>query len=171
MGWFGGMQQRWRLRALLREAALANGGALSPGLASAVEETARVLPPPLLGPRLRSLHPRLVLVFARQRADANARLASDHWSSGGGRNVGRDVLAAEGRARAVLVDVASRRPPYRRPLTEVLERLDALIEAQRAGPGDEDGYGLATLHEIRRELAAIPEQRRASFCWELSSDR
>src|SRR5690606_272066 len=125
----------------------------------AVEETARLLTPSTLGPGLRPLHPQLMLIFARQRADANARLASDHWRSGGGRNVGMDVLAAEGRARAVLLDVAARRPPSRRPLAEVLERRDALIEAQRAGPGDADGYGVATLHEIRRELAELPETR------------
>lgn len=160
VGWCARLRARARarLRGLLRAAARANGAPLSPDLARAVEATAPALTPERLGPRLRPLRPQLVLAFARQRADADRRLASDHWRSGSGHNVGLDVRAAEARARALLLEVAARRPPSRRPLRETLERLDALIETQRAGPGDVVGYGLATLHELRRDLAELDRQ-------------
>ena len=113
------------------------------------------LKPEALGPGLRSSYPALVLVLARQLADANARLASSHWSSGGGRNVGMDVLEARGRALGVLVAVGARRPAPRRPLSEIAEALEGLIAAQRNGAGDADGYGLGTLREIQRDIALL----------------
>lgn len=155
MGWIDRMLGKRRLRSLVKTVAALKGEALSPALESAVMETARTLTPEALGPRLRPSRAALVLVFARQLADANARLASSHWSSGGGRNVGMDVLEARARAQALLVSVAARRPAPRRPLSDIVEALEGLISAQRNGAGDADGYGLGTLREIQRDIAQL----------------
>ncbi|WP_292028163.1 hypothetical protein [Brevundimonas sp. UBA2416] len=155
MGWIDRMFEKGRLRSIVRAVAALRGEALSPALESAVVDTARALKPEALGPGLRSSYPALVLVFARQLADANGRLASSHWSAGGGRNVGMDVLEARGRAMGVLVAVAARRPAPRRPLSEIAEALEGLIAAQRNGAGDADGYGLGTLREIQRDIALL----------------
>lgn len=155
MGWLEQIFEKRRLRSLVRTVAVLKGEALSPALESAVLETARALKPDALGPGLRSSYPALVLVFARQLADANTRLTSSYWSSGGGRNVGMDVLQARARAQALLVAVGTRRPAPRRPLSEIVEALDGLIAAQRNGAGDVDGYGLGTLREIQRDIAEL----------------
>jgi len=155
MGWIDRMIETRRLRSLVKAVAGLKGEALSPALESAVVETARGLKPGALGSRLRASYPALVLVFARQLADANNRLASSHWSSGGGRNVGMDVLEARARAQALVVAVAARRPAPRRPLSDIVEALDGLIAAQRSAAGDPDGYGLGTLREIQRDIAQL----------------
>ena len=155
MGWIGRIFEKQRLKSLVETVAVLRGEALSPALESAVIETARALNPDALGPRLRSSYPALVLIFARQLADANTRLASSYWSSGGGRNVGMDVLEARARAQALLVAVAARRPAPRRPLSEIVDALDGLIAAQRNAAGDPDGYGLGTLREIQRDVAQL----------------
>lgn len=144
-----------RLRSLVERVALMRGEALLPELERAVIETARILKPGAVGRRLRPFYPQLVLFFARQRADGQARLASSHWISGGGRNVGMDVLEAQAVAQNLLVRVLARRPPFRRPLSEMVEALDALIDARRNADGDPDGYGLGTLHEIQRDIAEL----------------
>lgn len=155
MGWFDRIFEKRRLKSLIKTVSALRGEALSPALENAVIETARALKPDALGPGLRSSRAALVLAFARQLADANARLASSHWSSGGGRNVGMDVLEARARALALLLAVAARRPAPRRPLSEFGEALDGLIVAQRNGAGDADGYGLGTLREIQRDIAQL----------------
>lgn len=155
MGWIDRMFETRRLRSIVKAVAALRGEALSPALESAVVDTARALKPEALGPGLRPAYPALVLVLARQLADANARLASSHWSSGGGRNVGMDVLDARARAQALLVAVAARRPTPRRPLSEFAEALDGLVAAQRNAAGDSDGYGLGTLREIQRDIAQL----------------
>lgn len=155
MGWIGRMFETRRLRSTVKAVAALRGEALSPALENAVVETARVLKPQTLGRGLRASYPALVLVFARQLADANTRLASSHWSSGGGRNVGMDVLEARARAQALLIAVAARRPAPRRPLSEFAEALDGLVAAQRNAAGDSDGYGLGTLREIQRDIAQL----------------
>lgn len=155
MGWIDRIFEKRRLRALVGRVAVLKGGALSPALENAVIETARNLNADALGPRLRASYPALVLVFARQLADANSRLASSHWSSGGGRNVGMDVLEARSRAQTLVVAVAARRPAPRRPLSEIVEALDGLIAARRSAAGDDDGYGLGTLREIQRDIAQL----------------
>jgi hypothetical protein len=123
------------------------------GLRAAIVETAAALTPKVLGPRFRPWRDELILIFARQLADATMRLSSSHWSSGGGRNVGMDVLQARGRALAALTALAGRRP--RDPLAALLAALDELMAAQRAAPGDDDGYGVATLGEIRRDVERL----------------
>jgi len=155
MGWIDRMIETRRLRSLVKAVAGLKGEALSPALESAVVETARGLKPGALGSRLRASYPALVLVFARQLADANNRLASSHWSSGGGRNVGMDVLEARARAQALLIAVAARRPAPRRPLQEFVGALEGLIAARRSAADDPDGYGLGTLREIQSDIARI----------------
>ena len=155
MGWIDRILEKRRVRSIVKAVAVLRGETLSPALESAVVDTARVLKPDALGPGLRSSYPALVLVLARQLADANARLASSHWSSGGGRNVGMDVLEARGRAQALLIAVGARRPVPRRPLSEFAEALEGLIAARRNAPGDPDGYGLGTLREIQRDIAQL----------------
>jgi hypothetical protein len=155
MGWIDRIFEKRRLRSLVERVASLRGQPLSSALESAVLETARGLKPEALGPGLRGSYPALVLVFARQLADANARLASSHWSSGGGRNVGMDVLEARARAQAVLIAVAARRPVPRRPLSDFAEALDGLVAAQQNAAGDPDGYGLGTLREIQSDIARL----------------
>lgn len=155
MSWIERLFERRRLRSLVRTAALLRGEGLSPALERAVVDTARTLEPRALGPRLRIFYPQLVLIFARQRADGEARLASSHWSSGDGRNVGMDVLEAQAVAQGLLIRLQSRRPTSRRPLSDMVEALETLIDARRTGDGDPDGYGLGTLREIQRDIAEL----------------
>ena len=127
------MLEGWRERGLVRRITGLVPAPLSPDLRTAIIETGASLTTKVLGPRFRAYRDELVLIFARQLADATRRLSSSHWSSGGGRNVGMDVYGAHGRALAALKALA----------------------AQRAAPGDDDGYGIATLGEIRRDVERL----------------
>lgn len=147
------MFARWSENRLVRRIAGLVPAPLSPELRAAVVETGAGLTAKVLGPRFRPYRDELVLIFARQLADATRRLSSSHWSSGGGRNVGMDVYFAQGRALAALKALAARRP--RDPLNALLKVLDDLMTAQRAAPGDDDGYGIATLGEIRRDVERL----------------
>lgn len=132
----------------------------SPELIKAVTATADTLTDDLLGPGLRALRPQLVLVFARQSADAARRMSCGHWTSDRGHNVGRDVLQAHDQAINLFRQALASGTSQGRPLKDTVAALDALIERQRDRPGDEDGYGLATLHEIRKDLARLQDGRR-----------
>jgi hypothetical protein len=125
----------------------------SPGLLSGADAAARALPPSLLGPHLRDRRIDLCLIFARQAADAERRLASSYFSFGGGRNVGHDVRDAHDRALRVLVNTLTEKPGS--GLADVLAAHDALIEVYRQHALDPDGYGVATLGEIRRDLEGL----------------
>lgn len=144
---------RWSQDRLVRRVSALLAGPPPPGLRAAIIETGAALTPKALGPRFRPWREELVLIFARQLADAAMRLSSSHWSSGGGRNVGMDVLQARGRALAALKTLAAQRP--RDPLDSLLKALDELMIAQRASAGDDDGYGIATLGEIRRDVERL----------------
>lgn len=61
---------------------------------SAITETATALGLRLSQGELRPLHGPIILIVARQLADANERLSSSHWTDSDGHNVGRDVLQA-----------------------------------------------------------------------------
>lgn len=159
MGWIDRVLERRRLRALMQRIARIRATPPDARLENAIAEIARAMPLKALGRRHRGLHAPLVLILARQRADANMRLSSSHFSSGG-HNVGMDVLMAEGRARVAIVASLSRKPAVRRPLSSAVTALDDLIAAQREAPGDPDGYGIATLHEIRRDLAKLALSER-----------
>ena len=154
------MFARWSERRLVRRVSELLGEPLTPRLRTAILETGASLTPKVLGPRFRPYREELVLIFARQLADATLRLSSSHWSSGAGRNVGMDVLQAHGRALAALKGLAASRP--RDPLEALLKALDDLMAAQRTSAGDDDGYGIATLGEIRRDVERlIAADRRA----------
>ncbi len=127
----------------------------SPRLSAAIEETARVLTQRRLGSGLASLRPRLILVFARQSADAAEKMASSYWTSDRGVNVGHDVFRAHQTALNTFLKVIDKRPQSRSALLDAVTAIDALIPAWRNAPGDADGYGIGTLHEIRRDLAAL----------------
>lgn len=147
------MFTRWRENRFVDRVVGLLGEPPTPRLRIAIIETAAGLTPKMLGPRFRPYREELVLIFARQLADATMRLSSSHWSSGGGRNVGMDVLQARGRALGALESLAARRP--RDPLETFLKALDDLMAAQRTSPGDDDGYGIATLGEIHRDVARL----------------
>lgn len=127
----------------------------SAALVEAIGPAADALPDALLGKDLKGLRPQLVLVFARQAADGASRLASGYWTSDRGRNVGHDVLQAQAAALAVFRQVLGAGPGVHDPLLVAVDALDQLIDRHRGQPGDEDGYGLGTLHEIRRDLARL----------------
>ncbi|MDO9586909.1 MAG: hypothetical protein Q8R45_15450 [Brevundimonas sp.] len=154
--WFGRRPSRSivaRVSELLKEPP-------APGLAGAIVSTADILTDALLGPRLKALRPQLILTFARQSADAARRMSSSHWTSDRGHNVGLDVLHAHDQALGLFRQVLTSRPGPRRPLRDTVAALDAAIERRRELPGDEDGYGLATLRELRRDLARLDHERR-----------
>ena len=94
-------------------------------------------------------------IFQRQVMDGERRLGDRHWQSGAGRNVGYDVLEATAAARRAVQPALAGSRTRRQALRRAIDYLDRLIERWRERPGDDDGYGIATLHEIRRDLAAL----------------
>lgn len=94
-------------------------------------------------------------IFQRQVMDGQRRLGDPHWQSGAGRNVGYDVLDATEAARRAVQTALTVSRTRRQALLRADDALDSLITGWRERPGDDDGYGIATLHEIRRDLAAL----------------
>lgn len=94
-------------------------------------------------------------IFQRQVMDGERRLGDPHWQSGMGRNVGYDVLEATAAARRAVQPALAGSRTRRLAFLRADDALDALIARWRERPGDDDGYGIATLHEIRRDLAAL----------------
>lgn len=94
-------------------------------------------------------------IFQRQVTDGERRLGDPYWKSGTGRNVGYDVLEATKAARSAVQTVLAGSRTRRQVLIRADDALDSLIARWRERPGDDDGYGIATLHEIRRDLAAL----------------
>jgi hypothetical protein len=94
-------------------------------------------------------------VFQRQVMDGDRRLGDPHWQSGAGRNVGYDVLEATAAARRAVQPLLAVCRTRRQLLLRADDALDTVIARWRERPGDDDGYGIATLHEIRRDLAAL----------------
>jgi hypothetical protein len=85
---------------------------------------------PWHGP-LRRHRGRIIVILARQLADANQRLGSSYWTGADGHNVGRVVYQAYG----IALGVARRA----RSLVELTETLIAASATYRGGPGDPDG--------------------------------
>ena len=105
------------------------------------------------GPDLEPFRPQIIAIFAKQRGDAEQRMASSHFQSGGGRNIGLDVLEAYNAALGCLrTCLSGQQEPN---LEDLISALDDLIDARRPSSRDKDGYGLATLGEIRRDLTRI----------------
>lgn len=94
-------------------------------------------------------------IFQRQVMDGERRLGDPHWQSGTGRNVGYDVLEAAQAARGAVRTALAGSGDGGLDPGKAVDALDALIAAWRNRPGDDDGYGIATLHEIRRDLSAL----------------
>lgn len=133
----------------LAEAMAACPPQASPHLLSAIRSTASTLgSEPWQGP-LRHHRGRIIVILARQLADANQRLSSSHWTGADGHNVGRDVFQAYG----IALGLARRA----RSLDELMETLIAASATYRSRPGDPDGYGSATLGEIERDLKALSD--------------
>jgi len=130
-----------------REALAAGPAQASPRLISAIRDTASALGPRLAGGTFRRHRGRIIVILARQLADANERLGSNYWTAGDGHNVGRDVFQAYG----VALEVARRA----RSMDELIETLAVAAAAYRDRPGDPDGYGSATLGEIERDLTLL----------------
>lgn len=119
-------------------------------LMSAITETASALGLRLSQGELRPLRGRIILILARQLADANERLGSSHWTGSDGHNVGRDVLQAYGVALGAVRGSGS--------IEALVEALASQSRAYRDRAGDPDGYGSATLGEIERDLRHLSAQ-------------
>jgi hypothetical protein len=132
-----------------REAVAACPPEASPRLMSAVRDTATALGAPLSRGNLRRHRGRIIVILARQLADANQRLSSSHWTGPDGHNVGRDVFQAYG----IALDVAR----GARSLEDLITTLSRAAAAYRERPGDPDGYGSATFGEIERDLKALAD--------------
>lgn len=123
---------------------------VSPDLMSAIRSTASALEAETWHGPLRRYRGRIIVILARQLADASQKLGSSYWTGADGHNVGRDVLQAYGIALGVTRSAGS--------LDELTETLIAASEAYRSSPGDPDGYGSATLGEIERDLKALSDE-------------
>ena len=113
----------------------------------------QVLPATLFGHRGMRHRPALILAFARQELDARTRLASPHWTSARGRNVGQDVQDACTVSLDILV--ACLKADEANPFECAISRIDAHKATLRSEHADTDGYGLGTLGEIQRALLDI----------------
>ena len=154
MGWFGGLFGKRQPSDLDAVSALLTEPP-SPRLAAAIESVARELTEARLGQGLAGLRPRLILIFARQSEDASRRLSDSHWTSDQGHNVGRDVYDAYRSALGTFLIVLDRRPRSKTPLQETIDAIEARKPPLRIAPADPDGYGLATLGEIQRDLSRL----------------
>ena len=119
-------------------------------LMSAIRNTASALGTEVWRGPIRRHRGRIIVILARQLADANQRLSSSYWTGADGHNVGEDVFQAYGIALGVV-----RRA---RSLEELIAALIAASAAYRSRPGDPDGYGSATLGEIERDLKVLSDQ-------------
>ena len=130
-----------------REAVAAGPPRASPRLIAAIRDTVAALEPQLSRGALQRHRGQVIVILARQLADANERLSSNHWTGANGHNVGRDVLQAHGVALTVVRKARS--------MDELLESLADASADYRGQAGDPDGYGSATLGEIERDLKAL----------------
>jgi hypothetical protein len=94
-------------------------------------------------------------IIQRQIMDGERRTGDPYWQSGGGRNVGYDVIRAAQDAERVVKTALAGSQTRDLALRRAVDALDAWIVRWREQPGDDDGFGIATLHEIRRDLAAL----------------
>jgi hypothetical protein len=92
-------------------------------------------------------------IFQRNVMDGERRLGDPQWQSGTGRNVDYDLLEATEAARRTFETALAAAMTRRRVLRRAVDAMDSLITGWRERPGDDYGYCIATLHEIRRELA------------------
>jgi len=154
MGWFGGLFGKREPSALEAVSALLTGPP-SPRLAEGIDAVARELTQARLGKGLARLRPQLILTFARQSEDAARRLSDSYWTSDRGHNVGQDGYYAYRAALGVFLKVLDRRPRSKTPLQDTVAAIEALKPPLRIEPADPDGFGLATLGEIQRDLSRL----------------
>lgn len=121
---------------------------LAPDEAAAVRSMARALPRSLFGRELAFARAEVVWAMARQKVDGERRLADPRGAGGPGRAVAWAHMRGLGALQRGLAEG---------PAETAAERIDGmlarLITAAREDPQDADGYGLATLHEMRWDIA------------------
>jgi hypothetical protein len=95
-------------------------------------------------------------IFSRETEDGNTKRGSIFWTHNG-RNVGGDVLTALVEAKHCL------KTPEATSLTlsEAIARLEAAHDRYRLGYEDEDGFGSATFHAIRRTFYELASRHGA----------
>ena len=150
LNWLKAQRARRAIREARQEALGACGPRPPRHLMSAITATATDLGPRLSRGELRPLRGQIILILARQLADANERLRSSHWTGSDGHNVGRDVLQAYGLALGVVRGSGS--------IEDLIDTLASQSTAYRDRVGDPDGYGSATLGEIERDLRHLSAQ-------------
>jgi len=148
--WLKTQRLRRAIQESRREACEASPKRPSQPMMSAMKETSSALGLSLSGGPLRRLRGRIILILARQLADANERLNSSYWTGPDGHNVGQDALQAYGVALEVVRKAGS--------LPDLIESLTVQSAAYRGRAGDPDGYGSATLGEIERDLRNLAAQ-------------
>lgn len=86
----------------------------------------------------------------REHKDAEEKLANpDYW-----RDVGTHVSRAAVKCEAVLLPIPEGGPDQAY-YDRVLPALDAVVQEFRDDDRDEDGYGVATVHQINRDLQEL----------------
>lgn len=154
MGWFRSLFGKREPSNLVAVSALLDAPP-SPRLAGSIEQVAEKLTEVRLGKGLVQLRPQLILIFARQSEDAARRLSDSYWTSDRGHNVGKDVYKAYSAALGAFLIVLDHRPRSKTPLLHAIAAIEALKAPLRIEPADPDGYGLATLGEIQRDLSGL----------------
>ncbi len=152
LNWLKAQRARRAIREARQEALGACGPRPPRHLMSAITATATDLGPRLSRGELRPLRGQIILILARQLADANERLRSSHWTGSDGHNVGKDVLQAWALAAGVVSRSGSG------SIEDLIETLASQSTAYRSRFGDPDGYGSATLGEIERDLQHLSAQ-------------
>lgn len=155
LNWLKTQRARRSLHEAQREAIEASTKPPASRLKSAIKDTASVLGAPLAKGTLRRLRGPIILILARQLADANERLGSSYWSGPDGHNVGRDVLRAYAIAVEAVRGTASDTAGPSGSLEAVVDSIAQHAEDYRSRAGDPDGYGSATLGEIERDLRQL----------------
>jgi hypothetical protein len=99
--------------------------------------------------------------LAEQEAEAARHLRDGYWTdSRTGRNVGLDELQAIGAMKAIALDPRPGEEDAHIYLGRLLADLDDVANRFRAAAPDPDGYGIATIGTVARQLAAFDPSAR-----------
>ncbi len=150
-----GEPARWRDRLLVWRIGRRLKRRLATDEAAAVRSMARALPRSLFGRELAFARVGIVWAMARQKVDGERRLADPRGAGGPGRAVAWAHMRGLGALQRGLAE-----GPAATAAGRIDGMLGRLIAAARQDPQDADGYGLATLHEMRRDIAAALAGRR-----------
>lgn len=89
----------------------------------------------------------------REHKDAEEKLANpDYW-----RDVGTHVARAVSKCEAVLLPIPEGGPD-KAYYDRVLPALNAIVQEFREDDRDEDGYGVATVHQINQDLQGLADK-------------